>query len=66
MNFPSKNLNWLRPVVLAGILLFLFVLQAFGVTFLNTVLFTLGDFRVTVISLVVFVLAVAVLLDARK
>jgi len=66
MNFMSRNLNIFTPKILAGIFIVFALLQLAGVTVLNSVWFTIGDFRLTAMTVISLVLAVGILLDARK
>lgn len=66
MNFPSKNLNVLKPVPLAIAFVVLAIASALGWLWLNSTMFVLGDLRFTPISIAAFVVAVAVLWDAHK
>lgn len=66
MKFPGKNLNIFTPKTLAFILFALATVLMFGFSFPNYVVFAIGEFRVTLVSLLTLALGAAVLIDARR
>lgn len=66
MSFKPKNLNILTPMWIAIAFLVLAVLQISGMAWPNSVLFAFGEFRFSVMSIAAILLAVGVLLDARR
>lgn len=72
MKFPSKNLDWLKPRMLAIIFLGMAALLAFtgdGFSWLNNPIWegaVWGTWRLTWATLVAVALAIAVLVDARN
>lgn len=66
MKFKAKNLNILKPTTLSAIIVLIATLQAFGVSFVDHSFLVMGELRVTTAFIASLLLAVGILLDAKK